>query len=119
MRRAGAILIAGLVAAPAAAAGLPPLDSFSAMVERPLFAPDRRAAADPRAAAAGVPRLLGIARDARGRAVALIGTDGRTLRALPDERIGGWRLVAVRRGGIDLAAGERRRSVAVGEALPP
>lgn len=109
-----------------AGAELPPLDSFSALLERPLFAPDRRGVPEAgrgaagQAVAGGALRLLGIAIDPRGHQVALLGRDGNAppIRALVGDQIDGWRIESVLADGIVAAAGAQRHRVALGERLP-
>lgn len=112
----------------------PPLDSYTAIVERPLFSPLRRPAGGPPAdtepapAAEQVPpepveeeppvgeplpepslRLVGTLVDAQGRALAIVeqaGADARTTLALGDS-LDGWRLESVGNGSIEIRSGDR------------
>ena len=107
-------------------AELPSLDSFAVQLERPLFAPDRHgvpeagSATAGQAAASGALRLIGIALDAGGRQVALLGRDGGTppIRALVGDQVDGWRIERVSPDGIEAVAGPLRRRVALGARLP-
>lgn len=111
----------------------PPLDSYTAIVERPLFSPLRRPASlpltdaepvrEPEALAdpveeeppIGEPlpepslRLVGTLVDAQGRALAIVeeaGANARTTLALGDS-LDGWRLESVGNGSIEIRSGDR------------
>jgi hypothetical protein len=131
-------VIALLLTTPAHAFDLPPLDAFQATVERPLFTPGRRpplpAAAAPAGAfdANGLPvmetpapppvrlRLIGVASDALGRAVAVLRADGGgDIRVPAGGRVAGWLVQQVGDGGMVLAAGTRRVAVPLAGTVPP
>lgn len=106
---------------------LPPLSSVTAIVERPLFDPDRRgpaAAASPTPAAStatvtGETRLLGAARQG-GQVRALLSVAGTARSLTPGQEIAGWRLVAVdKEAAIFQAPDGRSLRLAVGDRLPP
>ncbi len=126
-------LLAGLSAAlPAAAFEMPPRDSFEASVQRPLFFPGRRAGPPPTSAgpaeAAAVPdvapaglRLIGLAVDSRGRAVAVLrgeGADGPERRVTAGDTVQGWTIESVGRGMLVLTQAERRTTVPIAGILP-
>ncbi len=79
---------------------MPPLEAFAAVVERPIFSPDRRPPAAEAAlkedSAAPQAVLTGII-IAESERIALVRTeaDGRIVRLRPGQRVDGWRLVAV------------------------
>ena len=134
----GVIALLLLLTTPAAAFDLPPLDAFGATVERPLFTPGRRppppAVAAPAGAfdANGLPiveapaapprrlRLVGVAADATGRAVAVLRADGGggDVRVLAGGRVEGWLVQQVGDGGMVLAAGTRRVAVPLAGTVP-
>ncbi len=127
MRRA--FLLALAIAAPAAsdvpAFELPPRDQFSATVERPLFSPGRRAlsgepSAGPATVQAGNFQLIGLARDEKGRAVALVrdAAAGTQFRVMPGDTLNGWKVDRIAAGALVLSAAGQDRSVPLGEPLP-
>jgi hypothetical protein len=116
-----------------AAPSRPPLDSYTAIVERPLFSPLRRPASVPSAGVEPAPeldvqpdpieeeppvgeplaepnlRLVGTLVDAQGRALAIVeqaGATSRTTLALGDS-VDGWRLESVGNGSIEIRSGDR------------
>lgn len=102
---------------------LPPLSSVTAIVERPLFTPERRGTT---ASAPAVPavqgldgRLLGIALR-QGRAQALLSTGGATRTLIPGQEVGGWLLVSADRRAAQFKAPDGRvLRLAIGDRLPP
>ncbi|HYH17545.1 MAG TPA: hypothetical protein VD995_02905 [Azospirillum sp.] len=128
-----------LVPIPAHAFELPPLGAFTATVERPLFTPGRRPpppavtapvgafdanglpVADPPPAPPRRLRLVGVASDTQGRAVAVLRADGGggDVRVLAGGRVEGWLVQQVGDGGMVLAAGTRRVAVPLAGAVPP
>lgn len=103
---------------------LPPLSSVTAIVERPLFVPQRRGAVvSAPVAPAAVPgldgRLLGIALR-QGRAHALLSTGGTTLTLVPGQKVGGWLFVCADRRAAEFKAPDGRvLRLAIGDRLPP
>lgn len=115
------------------ASSRPPLEAYTAIVERPLFNPMRRAPSPPLAGieAPGEPlvepepieeeppsgeplpepslRLVGTLVDAQGQALAIVeqpGASTRTTLALGDA-LDGWRLESVGNGSIEIRSGDR------------
>lgn len=110
-----------LAAGPSLDDRLPPLSSFTAMVERPLFIPSRQGTAPvqaPPAIAGQERRLIGIA-SRGGRQMALLLVDGAGRSLLPGQELDGWRLLSVEPGAARFAApdGSSLR-LAVGGSLP-
>jgi hypothetical protein len=107
----------------AAAGGEPqglPLGSYRAIVERPLFRPDRRPAGggeDIEQSPVAIPDGAGLRLRfvgtvvAEGRATALVELDGEAglVRLLPGDRLGDWRVVEVGRDTLLLSDGHDRR----------
>ena len=106
---------------------LPPVTTFQALVDRPLFNPARKGGAEPAGqqpanisvGPTGSFRLIGIAGDG-GRAVALLRDEssGEQFRLLAGDSVAGWRIVGIVDGSLELAAGGQTRRVPPGEALP-
>lgn len=104
---------------------LPPLSTLTAILERPLFDPDRRgpAAGEPPAtvpapASPGGDRLLGLVRRG-GQALALLSLGGATLGLAPGQEAGGWRLTAIDRDAATFQAPDGRSlRLTVGARLP-
>lgn len=122
-----------LAAGPAPAFEMPPRDAFDATVERPLFFPGRRAgppasappAADVAAVAPVAPaglRLIGLAVDRKGRAVAVWRSEtpnGGERRAVAGDKVGEWTIETVGHGGVELSsAGRRTIVVPIAGVLP-
>jgi len=102
---------------------LPPLSSVTAIVERPLFTPERRGAvaSAPAAPAVQAPdgRLLGIALR-QGRAHALLSTGGTTRTLVPGQEADGWLFVSADRRAAQFKAPDGRvLRLAIGDHLPP
>lgn len=126
------VALAVLASGPALAFEMPPRDAFDATVERPLFFPGRRAgppaSAPPAADAVAVPpvapaglRLIGLAVDRKGRAVAVWRSeapDGGERRAVAGDRIGEWTIDTVGRGGVEASSAGRRVLVPIAGLLP-
>lgn len=124
-----ALLLAGLLpvasggTAAAGADGPPPLERFRAMVERPLFRPDRRPVEtfveEEEERPLEIPFDPGAELDLRfvgtlvegGRAVALVELDGEPelVRLSVGDRIGEWRVVIVDDDRLVLSDGSERR----------
>jgi len=131
MRAASLLLIAVFVWAGSGAAqaegtadfALPPLSSVTAIVERPLFTPERRGAVASAPAAPAVQgpdgRLLGIALR-QGRAHALLSTGGATRTLVPGQEAGGWLFVSADRRAAQFKAPDGRvLRLTIGDHLPP
>lgn len=131
MRAASLLLIGGVLWASSGAVraegsaefALPPLSSVTAIVERPLFAPERRGAFASAPAAPAVQgldgRLLGIALR-QGRAHALLSTGGTTRTLVPGQEVGGWLFVSADRRAAQFKAPDGRvLRLAIGDRLPP
>jgi hypothetical protein len=131
--------------APADPFVLPPLERFTAVVERPLFSPTRRLPAPTAQVMAEAPalapepvvagpaepalRFFGTVRE-NGAAAALVTYPATTevARLAPGDMVGEWRVVAVDRNRLVLGLGDERRSfeifgagsraAAVGAAAP-
>ncbi len=101
----------------------PPLESFRAIVERPLFRPDRRPAEEGEDSGEEFPveipydvgselrlRFVGTVVE-KGRATALVELDGEAglVRLSPGDRLGDWRVVEVGRDTLLLSDGHDRR----------
>jgi hypothetical protein len=111
---------------------LPPLDAFGAIVERPLFSPDRRPAATAAAPEAESPPsdesgvhgqilLAGTATDQGDRAVAILRdvTQGTQFRVWVGDEVGGWTIYAIKPREIVLENAKRQVTVTLDEpALP-
>ena len=111
---------------------LPPLDAFGAIVERPLFSPDRRPAATAAAPEAdsqpsdesgvqGQILLAGTATDQGDRAVAILRdvTQGTQFRVWVGDQVGGWTIYAIKPREIVLENAKRQVTVTLDEpALP-
>jgi hypothetical protein len=94
---------------------MPPLASYSEVVERPLFSSTRRPppeAEKPTVVAARLPvnyRLEGTALSPRGRVAVVRDTRSSTLHRLAlGEQVDGWQLEQVRPGQAALTQGERK-----------
>lgn len=110
---------------------LPPLEHFTAVVERPLFSPTRRMpplpepSSEPQGESAETPvaetgpsgpeepelRFFGTVRD-RGQMAALVTfpATNAVARLAPGDRVGSWEVVEVDRDRLVLAIGDDRRS---------
>jgi hypothetical protein len=105
---------------------LPPLSSFAALVERPLFTPSRRAnAADRQAAGAGFAgryRLLGLVAAGEQRS-ALLADGPRVIELREGDAIAGWTIKRIEQDRLVLssAAGEAVLTLpqATGTPAPP
>ena len=93
---------------PAAAVGLPPLASFAAVFDRPLFAPSRRAsAADKQAAGAGFAgryRLLGLLMVGDQRR-ALVAEGARVIEMKEGDSIEGWNIKRIEQDRLVVSSG--------------
>ena len=112
---------------------LPPTEEFDVIIERPLFAKDRRPVADT-AAAAPEPAedtspeaplqivLAGTATDQGNRAVAILQdvSQGSAFRVWVGDEVGGWTVKAIEPRAIILGHGGLEISVTLDEpAVPP
>jgi hypothetical protein len=111
---------------------LPPLDAFGAVIERPLFSPDRRPAVTAAAPDAesqpsdesgvqGQILLAGTATDQGDRAVAILRdvTQGTQFRVWVGDQVGGWTVYAIKPREIVLENAKRQVTVTLDEpALP-
>lgn len=123
-------LLVALAAAPSVEAfELPPRESFDATVQRPLFFPNRRAGPPPDSAppetAAPAPdttggaRLIGVAVDRQGRAVAVLRAGAGTERRVAvGDTVQGWVIESIGRSGLGLTLAGQRASVPVLGLLP-
>lgn len=101
---------------------LPPLSGVTAIVERPLFTPERRGAVASTPVAPAIQasdgRLLGIALR-QGRAHALLSAGATTRTLVPGQEAGGWVLVSADRRAAQFKAPDGRvLRLAIGESLP-
>ncbi|MGQ9369548.1 hypothetical protein [Azospirillum sp. ST 5-10] len=97
---------------PASGFAPPPLAAFAAVVERPLFVPERRPAPPAAAATAAVGlRLVGIVGVGGRTAAVLRSDDGRTVTAAPGEGGEGWRVLEVGVDRVVLDHGGARREL--------
>lgn len=114
---------------PAEGFELPPRESFDATVQRPLFFPSRRAgpppdstpseATPPASAPMDGARLIGVAVDRQGRAVAVLRAGaGTERRVVVGDTIQGWVIEAIGRSGLGLTLAGQRVSVPVLGLLP-
>lgn len=104
--------------APAAIPGLPPLDTLTATVTRPLFAPSRQAGVGTGTATAAATQSGELDRKFTLTAIVIAGgtrfalirnpVDGKTVRLKPGETLAGWRLVEVLPDHVVLGSGGRR-----------
>lgn len=124
LRRAGTPLVPVV----ARAVQLPPLDSFTGIVERPLFSPMRRppeAPAEPEPEAAAEPqpaagpsepqfRLVGTVRQ-RGRIYALLSpaAGGQLLHATLGDTVEGWEVVKLEAGEMVVRQAEEERQLVI------
>lgn len=121
-----------LVAMPVAAGEftLPPLDTFTATVERPLFTPGRR----PPAAvpvpleeapvveeAVSLYRLVGLIAEGGGRAVALLreGDSHGEIRVRPGETVAGWTVERIGGGEMTLSRDGETLALSLDGVIPP
>ncbi len=123
-------LLVALAAAPGVEAfELPPRESFDATVQRPLFFPSRRAgpppdstpteATPPASAPMDGARLIGVAVDRQGRAVAVLRAGaGTERRVVVGDTIQGWVIDSIGRSGLGLTLAGQRASVPVLGLLP-
>lgn len=122
-------LIALVAASSVGAFELPPRESFDATVQRPLFFPSRRAGPPPDFAppetaapapdATGGARLIGVAVDRQGRAVAVLRAGAGTERRVAiGDMVQGWVIESIGRNGLGLALAGQRASVPVLGLLP-
>ncbi|MFO1071220.1 MAG: hypothetical protein U1E17_00595 [Geminicoccaceae bacterium] len=113
---------------------LPPLEHFTAVVERPLFSPTRRMpplpepSSEPQSEPAETPadtpapsgpaepelRFFGTVRD-RGQMAALVTfpSTNAVARLAPGDKVGAWEVIEVGRDRLVLGTGEERRSFAI------
>lgn len=111
---------------------LPPLDAFGAIVERPLFSPDRRPLAtasepDPDSAQADVVEpegqvlLAGTATDQGERAVAILHdvAQGTQFRVWVGDQVGGWTVQAIKPREVILENAKRQVTVTLDEPAFP
>jgi general secretion pathway protein N len=105
---------------------LPPLEAFTAVVERPLFSPSRRMPAPPPevdtpvaeapVAEPGGPsepelRFFGtVTQDGTAAALVTFPATAEVARLQPGDMVGEWRVVSVERDRLDLALGDEHRS---------
>ena len=138
-RRAAVALMSVALAAGSAAAqdaepvfSLPPLEDFSAIVDRPLFSPDRRAPADvgeTAPAAASEPSgdgerqivLAGTATDQSERAVAILHdvSQGIQFRVWVGDQVEGWTVKAIKPRTMVLGTPTREVTVTLDEPAVP
>jgi hypothetical protein len=122
-------LVALTAESPARAFELPPRESFDATVQRPLFFPSRRAGPPPEAAPtemappapdpAGGVRLIGVATDRQGRAVAVLRAGaGTERRVVVGDAIQGWRIESIDRNGLGLGLAGHHASVLILGMVP-
>ncbi len=116
---------------PATAFELPPRDAFDAMVQRPLFFPSRRAAPPMVEAAPTAPptlatipaegtRLIGVAVDRQGRAIAVLRmAAGSERRVAVGDQVQGWTIDTIGRAGLGLSVADQRAAVPVLGMVPP
>lgn len=132
LARVAASALLGLpLCTPATAFELPPRDTFDAMVQRPLFFPSRRAApamveGAPTAVPALAPvpaegtRVIGVAVDRQGRAIAVLrAAAGSERRVAVGDRVQGWTIDGIGRSGLSLSAVDQRATVPVLGLVPP
>jgi len=102
---------------------LPPLVSFSDLINRPLFSPTRRPAAVIPAAtlSAATMRLTGLVADSDGKTVALIKMDQQKgeVRVKTGTILNGWQIIAIHGHGIELVGGGQHQHVGLKQSLPP
>lgn len=105
---------------------LPPLEAFTAVVERPLFSPTRRmpnpppevdapVAEAPVAEPGGPPepelRFFGtVTQDGTAAALVTFPATSEVARLRPGDMVGEWQVVSVERNRLDLALGDEHRS---------
>ncbi|MEE2525569.1 hypothetical protein V0U79_04265 [Hyphobacterium sp. HN65] len=105
---------------------LPPFDAFEAIVDRPLFRPDRRPAPVEIAETAITPEILpsqagepdflviGVVTGPDG-GVATLRSDTETVRAYVGDTIEGWRIDEIDSNGIEVSRGGNRYRLRIGE----
>ncbi len=105
---------------------LPPIETFSAIIERPLLNRSRRPTPTQADEAAGLstsegksPLLLSGVMIAGKRRVALLQTRAspRTIRAEEGETIEGWKVVSIRPQAVTVASGSTREDLALPDRL--
>lgn len=105
---------------------LPPIEAFSAMVDRPLFDPSRHPAppsakSEPAGAVSGASlRLAGLVKGENGRVIALVAIgDVKTVtRVGVGSSLNGWTVTRINGRGIDLAFGAQTAHVRLKEEIP-
>lgn len=112
---------------------LPPPDEFNAIVDRPLFSPDRRPPEDASPAEATSPApdtgadaphqivLAGTATDQANRAVAILHdvSQGVQFRVWVGDRVDGWRVKEIRPRTVVLATATEEVTVTLDEPVLP
>ncbi|MAL11006.1 MAG: hypothetical protein CMF74_15245 [Maricaulis sp.] len=107
---------------------LPPLSSFPAIANRPLFRPDRRPPAQP---VVDVPVnqpvtqpatdrppdfvVVSVVTGPNGRGAASVRVNGETRRVYAGDMVGNWRIDAIRHDGVQVSSGRERWALPVGE----
>ncbi|MGD9508252.1 MAG: hypothetical protein AB7I59_06800 [Geminicoccaceae bacterium] len=105
---------------------LPPLEAFTAVVERPLFSPTRRMpipppetdepvaeapAAEPSGPAEPELRFFGtVTQDGTAAALVTFPATSEVARLRPGDMVGDWRVTSVERDRLELALGDEHRS---------
>lgn len=96
-----------------------PAGNRSAILDRPLFAADRRPPADEGPAAeADMFQVIGIGTTADTATALLRGPGGEALRVLPGQSVAGWRVEAIAPRTVTLTRGDRRLVLEVPKATP-
>lgn len=123
LRQPAAASLDAFAAPPLAAFAAPPLTAFTAVIERPLFVPDRRPRdPEPQAQAdAGALRLVGVVASKNRMAAVLRDGDGRTYTLAAGEAGPGWRVTLVEsdRAMVEDAGGVREHRLSPRAAEPP
>lgn len=116
-----------------AAFSLPPIDDLKAIVDRPLFSPDRRPppetsqagepAAAPEASSGGERQLVlsGTATDQSERAVAILHdiSQGVQFRVWVGDEVGGWKVKAIKPRALVLGTATQEVTVTLDEPAIP
>ena len=96
------------------------IPDYPAILQAPLFAPDRTPRADSGAATGGDGdfSLMGVAAGRRFAVALVKGPDGKVHSVSPGGEVMGWRLAGLDRAGATLVRGSERMVLALGASTP-
>ncbi|MDD3447123.1 MAG: hypothetical protein PHS60_17095 [Zavarzinia sp.] len=93
--------------------------AYPAILERPLFSPDRRPApAGGPAAEAAAFTLIGVGTAGDAATALLRAPDGQALRILPGQSVEGWQVISIEPNAVTLGHGDRRIVLEVPKETP-